>query len=247
MNFTKKAVACAVTAAIGGAGAAQAANISTMTIAGVTNDGLAGGFAFAAPGSTAYTNFFDSTSTVSFTPTFGSPIPITPSSTVGITAGAGEGTAVFTAGFLFSGAPFLPVSLNATGTGLNTTTPDGIAGTVPDAGAPTSASFSQFSWGGQFGTNLFPLSPTGGVFTLNTATQGAAGCAVGSNTGCYELAWDAFIQPQGGFSGDTIWHLEGVATLDAPVNLVPIPAAAWLFGSGLIGLVGVARRRRGKS
>ena len=28
------------------------------------------------------------------------------------------------------------------------------------------------------------------------------------------------------------------------VNAVPIPAAAWLFGSGLLGLVGVARRRR---
>ena len=247
MNFTKKAVACAVTAAIGGAGAAQAANISTMTIEDVSGDGLAGGFAFDAPGSTAYTNFFDSTSAVTFTPTFGAPLVINPSSTVGITAGTGEGTAVFTAGFLFSGAPFLPVSLNATGTGLGTTTPDGIVGTVADAGAPTSAAFSQFSWGGQFGTNLFPLSPTGGAFTLNTATQGAAGCAAGSADVCYELAWNSAIAPQGGFSGDTIWHLEGVATLDAPVNLVPIPAAAWLFGSGLIGLVGVARRRRSKS
>ncbi len=28
------------------------------------------------------------------------------------------------------------------------------------------------------------------------------------------------------------------------VNVVPVPAAAWLFGSGLIGLVGVARRRK---
>ena len=27
-------------------------------------------------------------------------------------------------------------------------------------------------------------------------------------------------------------------------TVVPIPAAAWLFGSGLLGLVGVARRRR---
>lgn len=27
------------------------------------------------------------------------------------------------------------------------------------------------------------------------------------------------------------------------VNIVPVPAAAWLFGSGLIGLVGIARRR----
>ena len=247
MNFTKKALTCAVSAAMGGVGAAQAANINTMTIEDVTGDGLAGGFAFAAPGSTAYTNFFDSTSSVTFTPTFGAPVSISPSSTVGITAGAGEGTAVFSAGFLFTGNPFLPVSLNGTGTGTNTTTPDGIAGTVADAGAPTSTNFSQFTWGGQFGPELFPLSPTGGTFNLNTATQGAAGCAVGSADVCYELAWDAFISPQGGFSGDTIWHLEGIATLDAPVNLVPIPAAAWLFGSGLIGLVGVARRRRSKS
>jgi hypothetical protein len=28
------------------------------------------------------------------------------------------------------------------------------------------------------------------------------------------------------------------------VGVVPIPAAVWLFASGLIGLVGIARRRR---
>jgi hypothetical protein len=28
------------------------------------------------------------------------------------------------------------------------------------------------------------------------------------------------------------------------VAAVPVPAAAWLFGSGLLGLIGVARRRR---
>lgn len=33
-------------------------------------------------------------------------------------------------------------------------------------------------------------------------------------------------------------HLEGT------VSHVPIPAAAWLFGSGLLGLVGMARRKR---
>jgi hypothetical protein len=33
-------------------------------------------------------------------------------------------------------------------------------------------------------------------------------------------------------------------TLAVDLQPVPVPAAAWLFGTGLIGLVGVARRRR---
>lgn len=33
--------------------------------------------------------------------------------------------------------------------------------------------------------------------------------------------------------------------IEVRVQAVPIPAAAWLFGSGLLGLAGIARRRRG--
>ncbi|MFV9616679.1 MAG: VPLPA-CTERM sorting domain-containing protein [Gammaproteobacteria bacterium] len=33
-------------------------------------------------------------------------------------------------------------------------------------------------------------------------------------------------------------------SVTADVNAVPVPAAAWLFGSGLIGLVGMARRKK---
>jgi hypothetical protein len=33
-------------------------------------------------------------------------------------------------------------------------------------------------------------------------------------------------------------------TLTPQVSQVPIPAAAWLFGSGLLGLVGIARRKK---
>ena len=38
------------------------------------------------------------------------------------------------------------------------------------------------------------------------------------------------------------WALDIVNVASAGV--VPVPAAAWLFGSGLLGLVGIARRRR---
>ena len=34
------------------------------------------------------------------------------------------------------------------------------------------------------------------------------------------------------------------ASLTATPAVVPVPAAAWLFGSGLIGLIGIARRRK---
>lgn len=40
---------------------------------------------------------------------------------------------------------------------------------------------------------------------------------------------------------DESWGLDNV---HVEVSAVPVPAAAWLFGSGLLGLIGVARRRR---
>ena len=36
---------------------------------------------------------------------------------------------------------------------------------------------------------------------------------------------------------------EGAVWMNTQVSAVPVPAAAWLFGSGLLGLVGVARRK----
>jgi len=52
-------------------------------------------------------------------------------------------------------------------------------------------------------------------------------------------------------SVNTFWGFpsvtQGLATLEnatLDVTAVPIPAAVWLFGSGLLGLVGVARRKK---
>jgi hypothetical protein len=54
-----------------------------------------------------------------------------------------------------------------------------------------------------------------------------------------------FIIEDDPVSGEVIYGAIGV--LDSvqivPVQVVPIPAALWLFGSGLLGLIGIARRK----
>ena len=45
----------------------------------------------------------------------------------------------------------------------------------------------------------------------------------------------------GGFY--SVEFFDGVNILEVDVQVVPVPAAVWLFGSGLIGLIGVARRK----
>ncbi len=54
----------------------------------------------------------------------------------------------------------------------------------------------------------------------------------------YSLDWVSQIKggPFGGVTG--YWHIEG------KVSPVPVPAALWLFGSGLLGLAAAARRKK---
>jgi hypothetical protein len=51
------------------------------------------------------------------------------------------------------------------------------------------------------------------------------------------------------FDGNTVNHTQGVDDIEVFVNspVVPIPAAAWLFGSALLGLITVARRKQLKA
>jgi hypothetical protein len=74
-----------------------------------------------------------------------------------------------------------------------------------------------------------------------TALTGGAGTWTGTvvNFGNVGAAWTAFDGTP--YSEKFNVTLNGVA---AVVPEVPVPAAVWLFGSGLIGLVGVARRKR---
>jgi hypothetical protein len=70
----------------------------------------------------------------------------------------------------------------------------------------------------------------------NTATLVTSGCVAG--TCDYTLSWTSLV------IGGPIDGQTGTWVLTGTVSAVPVPAAVWLLGSGLAGLVGVARRNR---
>ena len=47
-----------------------------------------------------------------------------------------------------------------------------------------------------------------------------------------------------GIDATSIYGFDNVCVNDCSTSAVPVPAAVWLFGSGLLGLVGVARRKK---
>lgn len=47
-----------------------------------------------------------------------------------------------------------------------------------------------------------------------------------------------------GIANNQVFGFDNVCIDDCSVAPVPLPAAAWLFGSGILGLIGVARRKK---
>ena len=87
------------------------------------------------------------------------------------------------------------------------------------------------------------LTPGGLIdfFTLSFTVDAAVPSLITSELG-----------PSGGvpgswFDGSSIDITDTMVYGNATVNAVPVPAAVWLFGSGLIGLAGIARRSATKA
>ena len=93
-------------------------------------------------------------------------------------------------------------------------------------GSTTLFGDNHFVLGMKWGSNVFPGSVNG--------YYPDSGRAVTSSPDSYLITFDGFKGPEDPITG---------STLAIDVQVVPVPAAVWLFGSGLIGLVGVARRR----
>jgi hypothetical protein len=76
---------------------------------------------------------------------------------------------------------------------------------------------------------------------LPLITNPSSGGIYDPGTGSYTLTWSnpfSFLVTGQTITGYATVSLSGTATL------VPVPAALWLLGSGLLGLAGIARRRR---
>jgi hypothetical protein len=117
------------------------------------------------------------------------------------------------------------------------------------------------------GLNADLIQSNGGLFPLSSGSETGAGSVSATAENRYGFWTNQDFAALGssamqlfGFSGNNSTgklqsYILGSATLDANGNLtiagnattppppVPLPAAVWLFGSGLLGLFGVSRRR----
>ena len=92
--------------------------------------------------------------------------------------------------------------------------------------------------------NITGTTDVSGTFDNGTGVANIV-CGVDCATGdSFTLTYDAVV-PQADPSnfGGVSYTLELVGTIADGPAAVPVPAAVWLFGSGLLGLVGVARRK----
>jgi hypothetical protein len=166
-------------------------------------------------------------------------------------------------GFNWNGNDGIPVSLILDARGFFGAISGGFA-TSDTIDQATVAGYGALPASNGMNKNKFPVGPVPmATTTLDTAliSTASAACAADvangdANGNCLTLNPSSEI---GVIAGDD--GLGGSPMIDGPfagfnanfditsvhvtnVNPIPVPAAVWLFGSGLVGLAGVARRRK---
>ena len=265
MNFKKKLLTCAVGTALGvSVTAAQAVQVTSWTLEDYNSDGLQSDFNFVSAPSGSSGNIFGTLGETGCT-SAGDGNNCDPINMVGQ---AGQGINTFTTGFNFGGGGiFAPEILDSYAGGATT---GSVNGTIDTTGTldGQSLQFTALDFAGIYqGSSTFLLGPdhlqncTGqpaGALGATCGTVSSAGSTAGlSNPLGYNVTaisdlgggdygvvveWAKTIAGSGTtFDGNEAhWRVEGVMHTTA----VPVPAAVWLFGSGLLGLVGVSRRKK---
>lgn len=138
----------------------------------------------------------------------------------------------------------------------------------PGGGAVGTPSSDSWTWNFDAGTMTIANSATfyGSVWTASSITFTDTGTSYDGNlTFSWSVnpsipvasSWDVDDGGTPGTATVTVNSATILATSSAfpgfqpffsgSLTQVPVPAAVWLFGSGLVGLIGVARRRRAKA
>ena len=81
--------------------------------------------------------------------------------------------------------------------------------------------------------NFFGAAPTFDIFSLDLVA------VIPPSSGLINITPSALSDLTSGWEGRPVDYIGASVTTSA----VPVPAAVWLFGSGLIGLIGLARRK----
>jgi hypothetical protein len=116
--------------------------------------------------------------------------------------------------------------------GLNRAGPDNIGPGTTTKGMVGQGDYVGMSWTGGGAQTVLWLAQdyvSGAVMSSSATASSSTFASLGITPGSYVWTWGT------GATADSF-------TLN--VGAVPVPAAAWLFGSGLLGLIGVARRKK---
>lgn len=119
-----------------------------------------------------------------------------------------------------------------------------------DSGAPIDLAFAEYDLGSvtrtDLGSGLFGYETFIPALSLDAGTQYFVSIANNFNQSAHWFWTSNGVGNGDGFSklyADSSWASRGT-DFDFQLTGVPVPAAVWLFGSGLLGLVGMARRKK---